>query len=180
MQQNRTILAVDDDNFTDIAIRYTQNAENAFLLAELNGMNVDDIIASGTEILIPAKSEAPVIFVQKKVTEIEPTTSALLELQKKHSATVATAQQLGHVRSGSQIRVKEDGTMEVIGGSGGALIRLSDYISAERKSYLAFAPQGSQETDAVWTITKRVGSADGTIISNTQTEDWAWTNRTAL
>jgi len=47
-------------------------------------------------------------------------------------------------------------------------------------SYLAFAPQGSLETDAVWTITKRVGSADGTIISNVQTPNWAWTNRTAL
>lgn len=33
-------------------------------------------------------------------------------------------------------------------------------------SYLAFAPAGSLETDAVWAITKRVGSADGTIVSN--------------
>ncbi len=116
MQQNRTILAVDADNFTDIAIRYTQNAENAFLLAELNGMNVDDIIPSGTVIMLPAESETPSTIATKQITEVEPTPAALLELIKQHSGTVASTQQLGHVRSGSQIRVNADGTMEVIGG----------------------------------------------------------------
>lgn len=116
MQQNRTILAVDYDNFTNIAIRYTQNAENAFLLAELNGMNVDDIIPSGTIIMLPAESETPSTIATKQITEVEPTASTLLELIKRHTGTVATSQQLGHVRSGSQIRVNADGTMEVIGG----------------------------------------------------------------
>lgn len=59
-------------------------------------------------------------------------------------------------------------------------IRRSDYISADRISYLAFAPQGSQETDAVWTITKRVGSADGTIVSNVQYVNKKWTERGLL
>lgn len=59
-------------------------------------------------------------------------------------------------------------------------IRRSDYISADRKSYLAFAPSGSLETDAVWTITKRVGSADGTIVSNVQYFDKRWTERGLL
>jgi hypothetical protein len=59
-------------------------------------------------------------------------------------------------------------------------IRRSDYISADRKSYLAFAPQGSLETDAVWTITKRVGSADGTIVSNVQYVNKKWTERGLL
>lgn len=47
-------------------------------------------------------------------------------------------------------------------------------------SYLAFAPQGSLETDAVWTITKRVGSADGTIISNMQYLLKKWSERNLL
>jgi len=47
-------------------------------------------------------------------------------------------------------------------------------------SYLAFAPQGSLETDAVWTITKRVGSADGTIISNVQYLLKKWSERNLL
>jgi hypothetical protein len=47
-------------------------------------------------------------------------------------------------------------------------------------SYLAFAPTGSLETDAVWTITKRVGSADGTIVSNVQSFNKKWTERGLL
>jgi hypothetical protein len=47
-------------------------------------------------------------------------------------------------------------------------------------SYLAFAPTGSLETDAVWTITKRVGSADGTIVSNVQYFNKKWTERGLL
>lgn len=63
---------------------------------------------------------------------------------------------------------------------GVSIIRRSDYISADRKSYLAFAPTGSLETDAVWTITKRVGSADGTIVSNVQYVNKKWTERELL
>lgn len=120
MQQNRTILAVDSDNFTDISVRYTKSAENAFLIAELNGMSIDDIIASGTAILIPTESDLPVIVKSSKATEFEISPAALLELLKKHSSTVASTQQLGHVRSGSQIRVNPDGTMEVLVGVPGA------------------------------------------------------------
>lgn len=47
-------------------------------------------------------------------------------------------------------------------------------------SYLGFAPAGSLETDAVWTITKRVGSADGTIVSNVQYVNKKWTERELL
>lgn len=116
MQQNRVVLAIDSDNFTNIAIRYTQNAENAFLIAELNGMDVDSEIPSGTEIMLPLQSDVPVTVASPQTTTAEPTPSALLELLKQHSGTIASTQQLGHVRSGSQIRVNEDGTMEVIGG----------------------------------------------------------------
>ena len=47
-------------------------------------------------------------------------------------------------------------------------------------SYLGFAPTGSLETDAVWTITKRVGSADGTIVSDVQYLLKKWTERNLL
>ncbi len=116
MQQNRIIQAADDDNFTDIAIRYTQNAENAFLIAELNGMNIDDTIPSGTEIALPLVSETPVAIVSTPTHDAEPSPSALLELIKQHSSRIASTHQLGHVRSGDQIKVNADGTMEVVGG----------------------------------------------------------------
>lgn len=116
MQQNRIIQATDDDNFTDIAIRYTQNAENAFLIAELNGMNIDDTIPSGTEIALPLVSETPVAIVSTPTHDAEPSPSALLELIKQHSSRIASTHQLGHVRSGDQIKVNADGTMEVVGG----------------------------------------------------------------
>lgn len=117
MQQNRIIQAADDDNFTDIAIRYTQNAENAFLIAELNGMNIDDTIPSGTEIALPLVSETPVAIVSTPTQDAEPSPSALLELIKQHSSRIASTHQLGHVRSGDQIKVNDDGTMEVVGES---------------------------------------------------------------
>lgn len=117
MQQNRIIQATDDDNFTDIAIRYTQNAENAFLIAELNGMNIDDTIPSGTEIALPLVSETPVAIVSTPTHDAEPSPSALLELIKQHSSRIASTHQLGHVRSGDQIKVNDDGTMEVVGES---------------------------------------------------------------
>ena len=60
-------------------------------------------------------------------------------------------------------------------------IRLSEtFYAPSYISYLAFAPAGSLETDAVWTITKRVGSADGTIISNVQYSLKKWTERGLL
>ena len=65
-------------------------------------------------------------------------------------------------------------------GSDVTYIRRSDYVTADRISYLAFAPQGSLETDAVWTITKRVGSSDGTIVSNVQYFNKKWTERGLL
>lgn len=117
MQQNRIIQAADDDNFTDIAIRYTQNAENAFLIAELNGMSIDDTIPSGTEIALPLVSETPVAIVSTPTQDAEPSPSALLELIKQHSSRIASTHQLGHVRSGDQIKVNDDGTMEVVGES---------------------------------------------------------------
>jgi hypothetical protein len=47
-------------------------------------------------------------------------------------------------------------------------------------SYLGFAPKDSLESNAVWTITKRVGSADGTIVSNVQYVNKKWTERGLL
>lgn len=64
--------------------------------------------------------------------------------------------------------------------STGGYIRRSETIEATWISYLGFAPVGSLETDAVWTITKQVDSADGTIISNVQYLLKKWTERGLL
>ena len=66
--------------------------------------------------------------------------------------------------------------------SGGtSYIRRSETFCAPSYiSYLGFAPTGSLETDAAWTITKRVGSADGTIISNVQYLLKKWSERNLL
>jgi len=67
------------------------------------------------------------------------------------------------------------------GGGGTVYERKSEtFYAPSYISYLAFAPQGSLETDAVWTITKRVGSADGTIISNVQYLLKKWSERNLL
>ena len=67
------------------------------------------------------------------------------------------------------------------GGGGTVYVRKSEtFYAPSYISYLAFAPQGSLETDAVWTITKRVGSADGTIISNVQYLLKKWSERNLL
>lgn len=67
------------------------------------------------------------------------------------------------------------------GGSGVVYERKSEtFYAPSYTSYLAFAPSGSLETEAVWTITKRVGSADGTIVSNVQYVNKKWTERELL
>jgi hypothetical protein len=67
------------------------------------------------------------------------------------------------------------------GGGGIVYVRKSEtFYAPSYISYLAFAPEGSLETDAVWTITKRVGSADGTIISNVQYLLKKWSERNLL
>ena len=62
----------------------------------------------------------------------------------------------------------------------GNIRRSETFYAPSYISYLGFAPDGSLETDAVWTITKRVGSADGTIISNVQYLLKKWTERNLL
>lgn len=47
-------------------------------------------------------------------------------------------------------------------------------------SFLAFAPVGSSPDATVWTITKQVGSPDGTIIEKTITYNYKWTERNLL
>jgi len=68
------------------------------------------------------------------------------------------------------------------GGGGGVVYerKAETFYAPSYISYLGFAPEGSLETDAVWTITKRVGSADGTIVSNLQYENKKWSERTLL
>lgn len=70
----------------------------------------------------------------------------------------------------------------VIGSSnGGHYIRLSEtFYAPSYISYLGFAPKNSLESNDVWTITKRVGSADGTIVSNVQYVNKKWTERGLL
>jgi hypothetical protein len=62
----------------------------------------------------------------------------------------------------------------------GNIRRSETFYAPSYISYLGFAPDGSAESDAVWTITKRVGSADGTIISNVQSFNKKWTERGLL
>lgn len=67
------------------------------------------------------------------------------------------------------------------GGSGVVYERKSEtFYAPSYISYLGFAPKNSLETEAVWTITKRVGSADGTIVSNVQYVNKKWTERELL
>ena len=67
------------------------------------------------------------------------------------------------------------------GGGGIVYVRKSEtFYAPSYISYLGFAPEGSSESDAVWTITKRVGSADGTIISNVQYLLKKWSERNLL
>jgi hypothetical protein len=68
-------------------------------------------------------------------------------------------------------------------GGGGEVVyerKSETFYAPSYISYLGFAPDGSLETDAVWTITKRVGSADGTIVSNVQYFNKKWTERGLL
>lgn len=64
--------------------------------------------------------------------------------------------------------------------STGYIRRSETFYAPSYISYLGFAPTGSLETDAVWTITKRVGSADGTIISDVKYVLKKWTERNLL
>ena len=64
--------------------------------------------------------------------------------------------------------------------STGYIRRSETFYAPSYISYLGFAPTGSLETDAVWTITKRVGSADGTIVSNVQYTNKKWSERSLL
>jgi len=67
------------------------------------------------------------------------------------------------------------------GGGGVVYERKSEtFYAPSYISYLGFAPKNSLETEAVWTITKRVGSADGTIVSNVQHFNKKWTERGLL
>lgn len=67
-------------------------------------------------------------------------------------------------------------------GGGGVVYerKAETFYAPSYISYLGFAPKNSLETDAVWTITKRVGSADGTIVSNEQYVNKKWSERTLL
>ena len=84
---------------------------------------------------------------------------------------------------GNQYARKNAGWVEISGGGGGGTVyarKSETFYAPSYISYLAFAPGGSLETDAVWTITKRVGSADGTIISNVQYLLKKWSERNLL
>lgn len=68
------------------------------------------------------------------------------------------------------------------GGGGGVVYerRAETFYAPSYISYLGFAPEGSLVAEAVWTITKRVGSADGTIVSNVRYVNKKWTERGLL
>ena len=62
----------------------------------------------------------------------------------------------------------------LVSGGSGIFIRRS-FFAPPYTSYRGFAPENSLETDAVWTITKTVENADGTIFSNEQVLNHKWT-----
>lgn len=113
-------------------------------------------------------------FIKNKPTTLPPSAHTQLDLTIELTETYT-----GNL-SGATTQKQANDILDSLVGGAVALIRLSDYISADRKSYLAFAPTGSQETDAVWTITKRVGSDDGTIVSNVRYFNKRWTERGLL
>ena len=57
---------------------------------------------------------------------------------------------------------------------GGIFIRRS-FFAPPFTSYRGFAPENSLETDEVWTITKTIENANGTIFSNEQVFNHKWT-----
>lgn len=102
----------------------------------------------------------------------------ILEMLSQHTQQVATEMQLGHIRSGGDISVDENGIVTVLnggGGSGGGVFIRRSFFTPPFTSYRGFAPENSLETDAVWTITKTVENANGTIFSNEQVFNHKWT-----
>ena len=63
----------------------------------------------------------------------------------------------------------------LVGGGGGIFIRRS-FFAPPFTSYRGFAPENSLETDAVWTITKTIENANGTIFSHEQVFNHKWTD----
>lgn len=64
------------------------------------------------------------------------------------------------------------------GGSGSSNIRRADYVGLI--SYNGYAPTGSFEDAAVWTITKITTDVSGNVVSSVQTLNWKWTERSLL
>ncbi len=69
----------------------------------------------------------------------------------------------------------------VNGGSGATLPRekRTEWVSL-LLMYQGFAPQGSLESDAVWTIYKIVTLATGGVVSNTEFTNKKWTERNLI
>ena len=110
-------------------------------------------------------------YVELLISSITGLTDALAGKQ----ATLVSGTNIKTINGDS---ILDSGDITISGGGG---LRRSETLYAPSYiSYLAFAPQGSLETDAVWTITKRVGSADGTIISNVQYLLKKWSERNLL
>ena len=70
-----------------------------------------------------------------------------------------------------------------INSSGGGIvtyIRRSDYVLLDRKSYIGIAPNGSLETEAVWTIWVTITNSSGEVVSNIQYINKKWSERGLL
>ena len=65
--------------------------------------------------------------------------------------------------------------LDAMAGSGGGIFIRRSFFVPPFTSYRGFAPENSLETDAVWTITKTVENANGTIFSNEQVFNHKWT-----
>lgn len=69
---------------------------------------------------------------------------------------------------------------DLLGDGGVNYTRRSDYVELTYTSYEGFALVGSSEIAEVWTITKIVADAGGSIVSVVQTENVAWSDRYTL
>ena len=76
--------------------------------------------------------------------------------------------------AGAVTQKEANDIFDALVGGGGIFIRRS-FFAPPFTSYRGFAPENSLETDAVWTITKTVENANGTIFSNEQVFNHKWT-----
>lgn len=113
MTTTKSIKATENQTFVDLSIKYTGTADNAFLIASLNNMSVSDYLVAGMDIMVPITETNAVIKAEAISQNIEPTPAGVLSALVKHINTIATKNQLGHVRGGGNVKIDAEGRMWV-------------------------------------------------------------------